>query len=75
MAFQLLWGLLSLLALVLVLWLEKVKKKDSHSELEKESVPPWQLDSRLAQELSLFRLRQEQELEKSQLEQRRTAQE
>ena len=45
--------------------------------LEKESVKVsgWELDSRLAQGLSLSRLHREQALEKSELEQRRTAQE
>jgi hypothetical protein len=69
MAFQLLWGSLSLLALALLVWLEKEKKKES------VQVMPWQLDSRLAQEVSLSRLRRERELEQSQFEQPRIVQE
>ena len=53
--------------------LPRVKRLES--ELEKPLVMDWHLDSQKAQELSLYRLHQEQELEQSELEQRRIAQE
>ena len=71
MVTQLVFGLLMGLGLVLVVWMENLKG----SEKEMAHYLDLRKDSQKAQELSLSRLRQEQELEKSQLEQRRTAQE
>jgi hypothetical protein len=50
MVLQFVLGLVMVLGLVLVIWMEMLK----------ERVSEWQLDSRLAQELSLQRLQQEQ---------------
>jgi hypothetical protein len=50
MVLQFVLGLVMVLGLVLVIWMEMLKEK----------VSGWQLDSRLAQELSLQRLQQEQ---------------
>jgi hypothetical protein len=62
------------LALVWVLELEtrKVKEWEYQQQLE---YPPWQLESRRAQELSLYRLRLVQEQQVAQREQPRTVQE
>jgi hypothetical protein len=50
MVLQFVLGSVMVLGLVLVVWMEMLKEK----------VSPWELDSRLAQELSLQRLQQEQ---------------
>ena len=65
------------LGLVLGLVLGYLSALPRVKRLEKESVLilGWKKDSALAQELSLSRLRREQALAKSQLEQRHTAQE
>jgi hypothetical protein len=71
--FQWVMGSVMGLALVLLVWLEKLK--DPESELESAHYLDLRKDSALAQELSLSRLLQEQELEQSGLEQHHTAQE
>jgi hypothetical protein len=71
MVSQLVFGLMMGLGLVLVVWMENLKG----SEKETDHYLDLRKDSQKAQELSLSRLHREQELEKSQREQRRTAQE
>ena len=60
---------------VLGYWSALPRVKRLEKELAKPLVMDWHLDSQKAQELSLYRLHQEQALEQSELEQRRTAQE
>jgi hypothetical protein len=71
MASQLAFGLVMGLGLMLVIWMEKLKG----SEKEMAHYLDLRKDSQKAQELSLSRLHQEQELEQFQHEQPHTAQE
>ena len=71
MVSQLAFGLVMGLGLVLAVWMENLKG----SEKETAHYLDLRKDSQKAQELSLSRLHQEQELAKSQLEQPHIAQE